>query len=178
MDATRSPGWYPAPDGKGEQWWNGAGWSESRKGATGVPGQLQPPAVVLPQQVAPVQRVVYSASHPAPQSPSESPEFGGAIPAAVQIDARANPAALYGLIAGIVAVVFNVLLVPSILAIIFSVRGLSKARQLATAGNVNTMRFFAVAGLVMGIFAAIAGLVSAALFIGTIISSMTFELTQ
>lgn len=31
--APRSPGYYPAPDGRGEQWWNGVAWSESRRGA-------------------------------------------------------------------------------------------------------------------------------------------------
>jgi len=30
--APLSPGYYPAPDGRGEQWWNGVSWSESRRG--------------------------------------------------------------------------------------------------------------------------------------------------
>ena len=164
MDATRSPGWYPAPDGRGEQWWNGAGWSESRKAVS--PAGIDP----APPLAAP--RVIYSASNPAPQSPSESPEFGGPIPAAVQIDARANPMALYALIAGIVAVVFNVLLVPSILAIVFGVKGIGRARELAATGQVSTMRGLAVAGLVLGIFGGAVSLISSVSFLWSVLASI------
>lgn len=31
-EAPRSPGWYPAPDGRGQQWFNGVSWSETRRG--------------------------------------------------------------------------------------------------------------------------------------------------
>jgi hypothetical protein len=47
---TQSPGWYPAPDGHGQQWWNGASWSDARRNADGsttlggLPGyQAAPP---------------------------------------------------------------------------------------------------------------------------------------
>lgn len=47
-----SPGWYPAPDGSGEQWWNGSGWSESRRNADGttpgLPGYQAAPPVGAP----------------------------------------------------------------------------------------------------------------------------------
>jgi len=31
MATPERPGWYPAPSGGGEQWWNGVSWSESRR---------------------------------------------------------------------------------------------------------------------------------------------------
>lgn len=58
MAEQRGPGWYPAPDGNGEQWWNGAGWSESRRGADGtppgLPGYQAAPPRVPPPPAAPV----------------------------------------------------------------------------------------------------------------------------
>ncbi|NYF10887.1 hypothetical protein HDC94_002043 [Leifsonia sp. AK011] len=164
MDATRSPGWYPAPDGRGEQWWNGAGWSESRKAVT--------PAVAEPA-APPDPHIIYSASNPAPQSPSESPEFGGPVPAAVRIDARANPMAVYALVAGIGAVIFNVLLVPSILAIVFGAKGITRARELAAAGQPNTMRGLAMIGLALGIFGGALSLISTVSFLWSVLASIT-----
>jgi hypothetical protein len=48
MSTPSSPGWYSAPDGNGEQWWNGSAWSESKRNSDGtVPGlpgyQAAPP---------------------------------------------------------------------------------------------------------------------------------------
>jgi hypothetical protein len=37
---TQSPGWYPAPDGKGQQWWNGSAWSDARRNADGSAATL------------------------------------------------------------------------------------------------------------------------------------------
>jgi len=34
MATPERPGWYPAPNGGGEQWWNGVAWSESRRDGT------------------------------------------------------------------------------------------------------------------------------------------------
>ncbi|TPW70037.1 DUF2510 domain-containing protein [Schumannella sp. 10F1B-5-1] len=43
MDAPRSPGWYPDPDRAGAQrWWNGAGWSDARRGMSGAPSRQTP----------------------------------------------------------------------------------------------------------------------------------------
>jgi hypothetical protein len=42
-EVHRSPGFYPAPDRRGEQWWNGVSWSETRRNAaTGAPTPVQP----------------------------------------------------------------------------------------------------------------------------------------
>lgn len=83
--------------------------------------------------------------------------------------------AFNGLVAGIVALLFNVLLVPSILAIVFSVKGLAKARELSAAGQTTTLRTLAIIGLVLGIFSAIGGLAQGAIFVGTILSGFVIS---
>lgn len=37
MSTLKRPGWYPAPDRNGEQWWNGVSWSESRRSHRAIP---------------------------------------------------------------------------------------------------------------------------------------------
>jgi hypothetical protein len=57
--APKSPGWYPSPDGLGQQWWNGASWSDARRNADGsaptlggLPGyQASPPPGGLGQNI-------------------------------------------------------------------------------------------------------------------------------
>lgn len=45
----KSPGWYPDPDGKpGDRWWNGAGWSDSRRGAGAATAVAPPAAPITP----------------------------------------------------------------------------------------------------------------------------------
>lgn len=173
-DVTRSAGWYPDPDGKpGERWWNGAGWSDARRGATPA---VTPQPMPVPEQ-APPTPVIYSAANPAPQAPNAyGPPGAVVVPrSAVTINARINPMAFNGLVAGIVAMLFNVLLVPSILAIVFSVKGLAKARELSAAGQTTTLRTLAIIGLVLGIFSAIGGIIQGAIFVGTIVSGFVIS---
>ena len=176
MSAPATPGWYPDPDGGArERWWNGVAWSDARRdpSASGAAPATVPAA---PVATAPAAPIVYSASNPAPQSPAEggpgstvtlSPNLSR-VSAAMSLDARANPMAVYGLIAGIVAFFFNVFLVPSIVAIVFSARGLARANQLAAEGKVTTMRNAAVGGLAMGVISAIIGLVESLVFVGVL----------
>ena len=56
--ASKSPGWYPSPDGKGQQWWNGASWSDARRNADGsapvhggLPGYNAAPPPGQPQNI-------------------------------------------------------------------------------------------------------------------------------
>ena len=59
--AAKSPGWYPSPDGTGQQWWNGASWSDARRNADGsnpvlggLPGyNAAPPPGGLGQSIPP-----------------------------------------------------------------------------------------------------------------------------
>ncbi len=176
MSAPATPGWYPDPDGGAlERWWNGVAWSDARRDpSAAVVAPTTVPAV--PVATAPAAPIVYSASNPAPQSPAEggpgspvalSPSLSR-VSSAMSLDARANPMAVYGLIAGIVAFFFNVFLVPSIVAIVFSARGLARANQLAAEGKTTTMRNAAVGGLAMGVISAIIGLVESLVFVGVL----------
>lgn len=182
MPAPATPGWFPDPDGgAGERWWNGLAWSDARRDPQTVSAPAAPAAVASAAPVSaavPPVPVIYSASNPAPQSPAEggpgTPSFSvpalSRVSAAMSLDARVNPMALYGLIAGIVAFFFNVFLVPSIVAIVFSARGLARANQLAAEGKVTTMRNAAVGGLAMGVISAIIGLVESLVFVGVLSS--------
>lgn len=174
MSSPQTPGWYPAPDGAGDQWWNGIDWSPARRPTGGAPTT---PAVVVP----PTPTVIYSAANPAPQSPAEGGADGraalpiagatldlSALRAAGTINARPNPQALYGLIAGVVAFFFNIFLVPSVLAIVLSLRGLARANQLAAEGATTTLRNAAIGGLAMGIISGIIGLIEAFVVVGSI----------
>lgn len=110
--------------------------------------------------------VVYSASNPAPQYPGQQVQ---SIPrAAFTINARKNPSAGYALIAGLIAIFFNILLVPSVVAIVFGVRGLTRARQLAAEGEANTLRSTAVVGIVLGVTNLAFGVFQALVFIGAV----------
>lgn len=156
-DVAQRPGWYPDPDGvPGERWWNGAGWSDSRRGGVNSP----PP-------------VIYSAENPAPQAPNDRPVPTIDLRGMTSVNTRLNPAALYGFIAGLIGLFFNFLLVPSILAIVFSARGLVRANQLNSEGLTPNLRVFAVIGLVLGIFGSVTGLVQAIIVIVTIIGSFS-----
>ncbi len=173
-DVTRSAGWYPDPDGApGERWWNGAGWSDARRGA--APAVTPQPMPVAEQ--APPTPVIYSAANPAPQAPNTyGPPGAGVVSAStITLNARVNPMAFNGLVAGIVAMLFNVLLVPSILAVIFSIKGLAKARELTAAGQTTTLRTLAIIGLVLGIFSGIGGIIQGAIFVGTIFSGLVIS---
>lgn len=180
--ATNTPGWYPDPDGgQGQRWWNGVGWSDARRGAgttPAVPPQVAgPPAVVgqepagltPPGQVPATQApVIYSASNPAPQYPGQIPAPGApgyTARAAVTLDARQNPMAVYSFVAGIIAFFFNVLLVPSILAVVFGSRALTRSNQLRAAGQEDKTRGLAVAGLALGVVGGVWGLIQGIFFI-------------
>ena len=172
-EATQSPGWYPDPDGaEGERWWNGVGWSDSRRG--GATQAAAPVSPLPPPPAGGAQRVVYSADNPAPQAPGDVPAIAYSTRT---INARLNPMALYGFIAGIVAVVFNLLLVPSILAIVFSARGLTRANQLQAQGESQNLKVLAILGLLFGIGGGIWGLIQAAIFVVGIVSTVSVSVT-
>jgi hypothetical protein len=168
--------WYPDPDGgAGERWWNGAGWSESRRGGVAAAPVVAPvPVVVPPPATAPV---IYSASNPAPQSPGQY-STATSLRSVTSVNTKVNPQAIYAFMTGIVAVFFNFLLVPGILAIVFAVRGLKRASQLQAEGQTNTLRTFAIIGLVMGIFGTITGIVQVAVVVVGILSSITVDITS
>ena len=126
-------GWYPAPDGTGERWWNGAGWSETAR-----------------------QPVIYSPQNPAPQTPGAADlrtslgvAVGNTMPGRT-INASVNKFAFYGFISGIISLFFNLLFLLAPLAIVFSLMGLAKARDLKAQGAPSTLAGLAAVGLATG----------------------------
>lgn len=169
MTDSWTPGWYPAPDAPGERWWNGVGWSDARRGGTtpAAPPSPAAPSPVAPTLPAPVP-VVYSASNPAPQQPGQfaPPGAPGYAPrAAMTIDARQNPMSVYALVAGIISFFANILLVPSILAVVFGLRALGRSKEIAASGQVDRTRGLAVAGLILGVVGGAFGLFQGLLFV-------------
>lgn len=159
MTDSRTPGWYPAPDAPGERWWNGVGWSDARRG-----GKVPAAAATSPAPVP----VVYSASNPAPQQPGQfaPPGAPGYAPrAAMTIDARQNPMSVYALVAGIISFFANILLVPSILAVVFGLRALGRSKEITASGQVDRTRGLAVAGLILGVVGGAFGLFQGLLFV-------------
>jgi len=160
------PGWYADPENPaGERWWNGSGWSEHKRDSTA------PAATVVPAP-APV-------ATPAPDSAGftfGAPTLGAndarpdpyaPPPAAVAQPYYASPyvAAPYGApaygsginglaLAGLITSAAGWILIPvlaSIAGIVLSAFGLSMAKRREAAGNPNTGRGLAMAGLIIGI---------------------------
>lgn len=170
MADTRSPGWYPAPDGNGQQWWNGVGWSETRQGGT-HPVTAAPPLapVQAPVPVTPAKPPVYSAQNPPPLRPDPYGRPAAALTSRT-INASVNRNAMIGFILGIAAIFFNLLFVVAPIAIVFSILGLNRARQLKTQGVTNTLALFAWIGLLLGVISAIVGAAQVIAFIVSIAS--------
>ncbi|HOT33721.1 MAG TPA: DUF2510 domain-containing protein [Rhodoglobus sp.] len=190
-DENKRAGWYPDPDGgAGERWWNGASWSDSRRGAPAAApvraaAASAGPASVAPHPVIPVPppaTVIYSAANPAPQAldpyaPGRTAVWTGAVLNAAPgrtIDARVNRFAFYGFITGIISVFFNVLFVLAPLAIVFSIMGIARARQLKAQGAPATLMTMALIGLGTGAFSLLIGLIGLISVIAGVIGSMTF----
>lgn len=149
-ETFQRPGWYPDPDGvPGERWWNGSGWSDSRRASGGAvpapaPGVPRPP--------------VYSADNPAPTGPGQ-PTVSSARRVVSSIDARANRNAMIGFITGLIALFAGVIPFLGPVAIVFSLLGIVKARQLKAQGAPSTLMPFALIGLASGAIATLIGLV-------------------
>ncbi|MCM6760928.1 DUF4190 domain-containing protein [Rathayibacter sp. ZW T2_19] len=169
---TPAPGWYPHPADLGsELYWDGSAWTDRSR-----PAAPQPPAAPIygtpdaasggpapsadpgygtapsgtggaagdpyssdPTATNPYATNAYS-SNPYATNPYASPAASGR-----------NPMAIASLVLGVLSLLVNPLFVPSILAIVFSVRGRAAAavtgigRGMATAGLVT-----GIAGIVFG----------------------------
>lgn len=185
-DQTKRPGWYPDPDGAaGERWWNGAGWSDSRRaGAAAAAASTSPyaaPTAVPPPIPVAGKPVIYSAGNPAPQRPdpyAQTPQAAQAVFSSTSLrslDARINRNAFIGFIGGIISLFFNVAYLLAPVMMVFSIMGIVKARQLKAAGAPKTLMNFAVIGLAASAIAFVIALVSLVLFI---ISALNVNLTQ
>lgn len=154
-------GYYPDPeDGSRLRWWDGTRWGAVMP----VPAAPSAPVVGPTPRGADVRAPQWVAA-PRPPAPSEYRPVGvDATPlrgrrAHVERDRQtraANPFGYAGLALAIVALLFNLFAVPSILAVVFGAIGLSRAGQLT--GH-------RVTGFGVSLAAVILGLVSGALFV-------------
>ena len=78
---------------------------------------------------------------------------------------KAEGLATRSLVWGIVAVVFNVILAPSVLAIVYGAVALSNGKTLGGLGQAMPRRGFAIAGIVLGCTAVVLDVVFAALLV-------------
>lgn len=165
-ETFQRPGWYPDPDGNpGERWWNGTSWSESRRGGPQpvVPvTSVQPAASTAPPPV-------YSAQSPAPARPDPyaQPALASAT-GRTGIDTRANRNAMIGFITGLISLFIGILPILPPVAIVFSILGIVKARQLQAQGAPSTLMVFAVIGLVSGIISGFISLLTLIAFVASL----------
>ena len=154
VEEFKRPGWYPDPEGKpGERWFNGATWSDTRRGgAPSAPVTLTPSAP----------RVDPYAPSPGNTSPP--------LPAGARASANANAPALVGFIVGLVSVFALNFAGP--VAIVFSILGIAKARQQKAAGSAGSST------LVLASIGLITGFIATVIFVVTIVAivaSVFFE---
>lgn len=154
-DDYKRPGWYPDPDGaQGERWWNGSGWSDSRRGGVGAaPAAPVPlaPVPVAPVPAAPLRSAVSGADIPVPPRPNPY----AAVPpvattrTALTINAQQNRSAVVALVTGLIGLFGFSVLGP--VAIVFGILGITKARQLKAQGAAsNSTMGIAAIGLAAG----------------------------
>lgn len=161
-DVTRNPGWYPDPDGGGaERWWNGAGWSDTRRAKDGSPVAVSSPVAASPlpprpnpyAPPLPVQPYAPASPYPPTAAPPAYPVATGTSPTT-----SVNRNAMIGFVFGLIALFFNVLFVLAPLAVVFSVLGIIRARQLKAEGVASNNLVFAVIGLLTGALGMVVGL--------------------
>jgi len=159
--AASAAGWYADPDRVGAtRFWDGAVWTEHVKGA---PGRFAPP--VAGRGIRPV-----------------APPPGAPYPAALpRLAPRRNRMATAGLTFGVVSLVANVLLVPTILGIVFGAVGIARASR---RGGIGRAR--GIVGIVLAALGVVAAGVQLAVLIpvllglqhGAVVASVRANLTD
>ena len=199
-DDSKRAGWYPDPDGApGERWWNGVGWSDSRRGGVTTPPAAAPvrarPTPVLPTPVIPTPAAtlpaaavppvpmpavpVPSVAVPPPAAAAYRPDPyapAGAVPTAARpataaAAANVNTLGRLGFIFGLISVFFNIAYVLAPAAIVLSALGIRKARELQAQGNPRTLMSWAVVGLCAGILGTLLSIMQLIFFIAAIASN-------
>ncbi|MBN9240763.1 MAG: hypothetical protein BGO97_13705 [Micrococcales bacterium 70-64] len=139
------PGWYPDPQGSGERWWNGASWSDTRRGAAAAP----PPPAARPDPYARPTTVV---------------------PSGATVDLSQNRFALLAIILGFVGL-FASITGPA--AIVLGLLGIRQARRLAAGGRPLSSIAIAAIGVVLGAIATVILITSIVAVIAAITVSYT-----
>jgi len=133
---TVAPGWYADPMAPGQaRWWSGLDWTHHVQPFSSIPGH-----------------------GPGPGSAGQSWDGGLLLP-------RERTLAVRALVWGIVAVVINPLLAPSILAIVYGIMALTRVNRLVAQGVEPVGRSRAIAGIVLGSVGAVAAVVWIAVFV-------------
>lgn len=154
-------GWYADPENPaGERWWNGSGWSDHKRDASAsVESGLTfgSPAPAVPRADPYTPPPVMAPPTPAP--PALAPPYYAAAPGSPYVPytpyGAPAPRSSNGLaVAGLVVSAAGWILLGGLAAIagiVLSGFGLARARQMEAAGNPNSGRGTAMAGLVIGI---------------------------
>ena len=160
MAEPQRPGWYPAPDGSAtEQWWNGASWSDTKRGLGGAALPGLPAYRAAPPSAAP------GSETPPPLPPTQQPyptlasQTGGR---SVNLTTSTPTMALvFGLL--------GIFIFP-LLGIVGLVLGMMVLRRPTTVG---TQRTLALGGIVTGIIALVWGGIQLAILIFAIGSDIS-----
>ena len=144
MTEPQRPGWYPAPDGSAtEQWWNGASWSDSKRGVGGAALPGLPAYRAAPPSSTPGSEAPPPLPPTQPPYPTLASQTGGR---SVNLTSSTPTVALvFGLIG---------IFVFPLLGIIGIVLGFMVLRRPATVG---TQRTLAIGGIATGIIALVRG---------------------
>ena len=138
--ASKSPGWYPSPDGNGQQWWNGSAWSDARRNADGS----NPVHGGLPgYQAAPPSGSMVNVPPPSPTS------------GALRVPSIGNPATW------VIPIVFSIIgfTVYNLFGVIALIAGLAMFKASGTVGRVIIAISFviSIAAIVSGVMSFVAG---------------------
>jgi hypothetical protein len=162
MADDRSPGWYTAPDGNGQQWWNGVSWSDARRG--GVTGA----APVLAQPIVPQQR-------DARPDPYATPNTHTLVQTGPVAAPNPNRYATPALVLGLLSVFLLNILAP--VGLVFSALALREAGRLRLRGSAATGLAQAGIGLAASIIALVLLIVQTVIFIAALASAFTVDVS-
>lgn len=138
--APSAAGWYPDPERvAATRFWDGAAWTEHVKGS---PARFAPPV---------------AGRGSAPVAPPPGAAYSTTLP---RLAPRSNRMATAGLTFGIVSLVANVLLVPTVLGIVFGAIGTARASRRGGMGRAR-----GIVGIVLAVFGVVAALVQLAVLI-------------
>lgn len=138
--APSAAGWYPDPERiAATRFWDGAAWTEHVKGS---PARFGSPV---------------AGRGNAPVAPAAGAPYSTALP---RLAPRSNRMATAGLTFGILSLVANVLLVPTVLGIVFGAIGAARASRRGGIGRVR-----GIVGIVLGALGVVAAGVQLAVLI-------------
>lgn len=178
--APPQAGWYEDPENPaGERWWNGSGWSDQKRAATtaaapAVASVADPTGFTFGSPAASGRPDLY-----APPSYAAPPAYSAGSPyvapyGAPSYGSRSNGLAIAGLIVSAGGWIIAGVLA-SIAGIILSAFGLARAKQAEAAGNPNSGRGIALAGLIIGIVVTVLGLIFVVAYLAFFFSAFPTE---